>query len=417
MRLQSSLRRLRLGFTAELRNPGLRLLGLAGFLAAAAYAWGQGDLAGPTAIVLTSWGGKLFGWAACLWFAYAAVRDQNEKLGAALRSKPMDGAWWVLMLWATGLCTWLALLFCPFLGAGLAQLPRAGLASIESHGIAFLRAALILTSTGTLSFALSRMLRSPLGGVLVVFAWFCSMAGMQYLSLYLRLDYAQNQRLFLATAALLLSVAAYLVERHRRGELRRPGPALLAAAVLLLLTGAGALRAYRRAPDLLLDERPLWQQISRQHVMRDQRTPGFWLADGRGGWVRTSDHAGKILLIFLFAPDDLESARTLSALQAIARDYGSRGVQPIGVCLSPDHGDGWALSRYGGYRFPIGSDLGTVKSSPAQSPVAIAYDLQLLPALVVTDRRRTVRSFLKEPFYDVVTLRRLVEERLAAEPE
>ena len=155
-----------------------------------------------------------------------------------------------------------------------------------------------------------------------------------------------------------------------------------------------------------------------QHIEPGQQVPGFWLPDGRGGLVRTKDHRGKVLLIYMFAADDLIAARTLPALERIAKEYDGKGVQPIGVCLSPDHGDGAALVRTGGYRFPIGSDPTTLKTaSPPESAVATAYDVQLLPALVVTDRRRRARQVLTGLPVDLALLRKLVDERLSAEPE
>ena len=99
-------------------------------------------------------------------------------------------------------------------------------------------------------------------------------------------------------------------------------------------------------------------------------------------------------------------------------DAADGGVQVIGVCFSPDHGDGWLLQRTGGYHFPIGSDLATTRlTPPPETPVAIAYDVDLLPRLVVTDRRRRVRHIMNEPSYDVQRLRAIVEARLAEEPE
>ena len=124
-------------------------------------------------------------------------------------------------------------------------------------------------------------------------------------------------------------------------------------------------------------------------------------------------------MIYLFAPDDTDAARTLPALERIHREFGSRGVDPIAICLSPDHGDGVALARTGGYHFPIASDLETVSSAPpVVTAIADAYDTQILPMLVVTDRFLRVRDrHVTEPFYDADHLRMFVNERLAAEPE
>src|SRR5690348_104468 len=106
-----------LGVRAELRNSGLRLLGIVGAVAAGVFAWNTGDVAGSTAIVLALWLGRAFGVAACLWLAYAAMRDLDEKTGAIFRSKPFDGASWVFARCLTGLCLWLGLMGAAFLAA------------------------------------------------------------------------------------------------------------------------------------------------------------------------------------------------------------------------------------------------------------------------------------------------------------
>ena len=51
-----------------------------------------GDVPGTAGIVLAAWLGRAYGLAAGFWFAYHAVRDQGERAGAILRSKPVDGA-------------------------------------------------------------------------------------------------------------------------------------------------------------------------------------------------------------------------------------------------------------------------------------------------------------------------------------
>jgi hypothetical protein len=128
--------------------------------------------------------------------------------------------------------------------------------------------------------------------------------------------------------------------------------------------------------------------------------------------VRTADHRGKVLLIYLFAADDMEAARTLPALEAVARQF--EEVQPIGVCISTDHGDGWVLSRAGGYSFPIGIEVTATRvSGSPSSAVASAYDVDILPTLAVTDRYSRVRRVATDSSYDVSDLTRMVQERLA----
>ena len=416
--LRRSGRLVRLGVVAQFRNPGMRVLAIAAALGAGAYAWSMGNVAASTGVVLAAWLGRAFGAAACLWFAYNAIRDQNERSGATLRSKPVDGAYWVLINLISGLAVWLSMLAFCFLAAALAQLPAAGLTSVVTHAWAFGRAALTVIIVGTLSFALSRAMRSPLGGILILFAWFCAMGGLQFVPSYLRPDYAQNRVLFLAVAAVMICLAALFIERFRRGELRRPLAPLAVILVFSLAAAAGAVQAYSAVPPLFDEVPTVWGRIANQHIQPGNRAPGFWLPDGRGGVVRTADFPGKILLIYIFAPDDMDAARTLPALEQIHKEFGAKGVQPIGVCLSPDHGDGVALARTGGYHFPIGSDLTTLKSTvPLETAVATAYDIQLMPTLVVTDRRWRVHDILSEPSTDAERLRQLVNERLSQEPE
>ncbi|MGV3722683.1 MAG: hypothetical protein ACO1SX_17410, partial [Actinomycetota bacterium] len=204
---KSAARLIRLGLAAELRNPALRFLALASALAAGVFAWSADGSPASTAIALATWLGRAYGIAACLWLGYAAVRDQNEQLGGVLRSKPVDGAFWVLLNWASGIVLWLALLVFPFLGAALGQAPHQGPVSFLAEGVGLLRAAQIVLFAGTLSYALSRMMRSPLGGLIVLLAWFCAMVGFGLIPSYLQPDYTQNGVLYLSAAAALLAAA------------------------------------------------------------------------------------------------------------------------------------------------------------------------------------------------------------------
>lgn len=417
-RLQANLRLIQLGVRGHLRNPGLRMLALFGMVTAAAVAWSQGSTAGSTSIALTGWLGRAFGVAACLWMGYSANRDQNDREGAVIRSKPLDGAAWVTTLWLTGTLVWLAILGAAFAAAAAAQLPQAGAVSLTAHLIGFGRAGIVLAIAATLAFSLSRLMRSPLGGVIIMFAWFCAMGGLKLIPAFLQPEYSQNTLLYVAAGAAMVCLTGALVERCRRGEMRRvPLVPLAGLAVFLAAAAGGAALAYQKQPNPNAAEFTIWSRISRQHVLPGLRTPGFWLPDGKGGTVRTAAYRGKILVLYFFSARDTESARMLTALDLITREYGPRGVQPIGICLSPDHGDGWTLAR-SGYHFPIGIDLSTVTATdPPEAATAIAYDAQTLPLLVVTDRSRRVTSIVRTPDSTADSLRPMLEERLQAEPE
>jgi hypothetical protein len=411
--LAAALRLVRLSLAADLRNPALRLLALAGALAAGVFGHEAAGSAASTSIALATWLGRAYGIGASLWLGYAAVRDQNEQLGGVLRSKPVDGAFWVTLNWAGGMALWLILLAFPFLGAAIGQWSHQGPVVLAAHAIGFARAAQVVLLAGTLSFALSRMMRSPLGGLIILLAWFCAMVGFGLIPSYLQPDYTQNGMLYLSAAATLLAAAGLLVERFRRGELRQVTVPVAVVLALLLVTAAGAARVYQLAPKPEQNPHDVWEQMALQHLEKDRRVPGFRLPDGKGGLVGTADYHGKILLIYLFNGGDADAGRMLLLLDNLRREYADRGVQPLGVCISGNHGDGWTLSRAGGLGFPIGSDLSTVGTQNAGSALLTAYDVDTLPLLVVTDRRRIVRQITRQPNADPAELARMIDRQLA----
>jgi peroxiredoxin len=156
----------------------------------------------------------------------------------------------------------------------------------------------------------------------------------------------------------------------------------------------------------------VWEQIAMQHLELGRRVPGFRLPDGKGGLVGTAAYQGKIQLIYLFAGNEPDAGRMLLTLENVRRKYADRGVQPLGVCISTDHGDGWTLARAGGLGFPVGSDHSTVSTARSGSAVLTAYDVDALPVLVVTDRRRIVREILRLPTSDPAEVTRVIERRL-----
>src|SRR5947199_71816 len=83
---------------------------------------------------------------------------------------------------------------------GIAGALRSGVWSFAAEAWGFGRAAFVVALIATLSYSLARLLRSPLGGLLILFAWFCAMGGAGFIPLFLRPDYAQNAGLFAAAA-------------------------------------------------------------------------------------------------------------------------------------------------------------------------------------------------------------------------
>lgn len=405
-------RLIRLSLTADLRNPALRLLAVTGAVGAGIFGYEADGSAASTAIALATWLGRAYGIAACLSLGYAAVRDQNEQLGGVLRSKPVDGAFWVLVNWGSGIALWLTLLLFPFAGAAIGQFLRQGPVSLVAEAIGYGRAGQVVLFAGTLGYALSRMMRSPLGGLIILLAWFCALVGFGLIPTYLQPDYTQNGGLYLSVAATMLAAAGLVVERFRRGELRQVVAPLSVVALLLAVTAASAARVYQLAPKPDQDIPSVWTQISAQHLELGRRVPGFRLPDGKGGHLGTASYHGQVQLIYLFAGSDPEAGRMLLILDDLRRRYADRGVQPLGVCISSNHGDGWALAQAGGLGFPVGSDLSTISTERSGSAVLTAYDVDTLPLLVVTDRRRIVREIIRQPHADPADLVRLIEYHL-----
>jgi peroxiredoxin len=417
-RLRADLRLIGLGLRAELRNPGIWVPAVLAGLLTAALGWNARDVAPTQSVVLALRLGQAYGLAATLWFAYRAIRDQDQQLGAVLRSKPVESARWVVINWLTGAVLWVALLGVAVLAATLIQLPVAGGKAVVSQAATFYRAGFMVVIISAISYALSRVLRSPLGGIIVLLAWGLAVGGFEYVPVYLRPDYSQNRPLLIALGAALMALCALVIERMRRGELRKPAVPVTIVAVLILLTSVGAANAYRASSVKDLPVGSLSEQIRIQHMVKGMRTPGFWLPDGAGGWVRSADYQGKILILCLFSADDFEAGRTLQAMEAVYRQYRDKGVQPIGICLSTDYEDSLQLARAGGYSFPIAGDPSTMKTASPPSAVTVdAYDIDQLPQLFITDRHRVVREVIKEPRIDVSELQSLITQRLAEEPE
>lgn len=417
-RLQANLRLIGIGLRAELRNPGIWVPAVLAGLLFVALGWNARDVAPVQSVTLSLRLGQAYGLAGVLWFAYRAIRDQDHQLGAVLRSKPVESARWVVLNWLTGAVLWIALLAIAVFAVMLVQLPTAGMKAIGAQAATLYRAGFMVLITSAISYSLSRMLRSPLGGIIVLLAWGLAVGGFEYVPVYLRPDYSQNRPLLIGLALALTAMCALLVERFRRGELRKPVVPALVVLILSVLTGVGAARAYRASEVKELPVGSLSEQIRLQHLQVGSRAPGFWLPDGKGGWIRSADYQGKILLILIFSADDLEAGRTLQAMETIYRENRDKGVQPIGIALSTDYEDSLQLARTGGYAFPIAGDPSTTKTAPP--PVAVtseAYDIEQLPKLFVTDRHRRIREVNPNARIDISEIQAYVNQRLAEEPE
>ena len=96
------------------------------------------------------------------------------------------------------------------------------------------------------------------------------------------------------------------------------------------------------------------------------------------------------------------------------------GVLPIAICLSEDTGAANTFAVGEQLDFPMLYDWGTYHASRQEetSPVANAYRADHLPRLVITDRRRRVRTVLDGlTTYEGSDVDTFLEQRLEEEPE
>lgn len=415
--LQRSIRLVALGMQNELRKRPYRLVLLLVAMTSTLVAITSARSATFTAVWLTETLGRPLGLLACFWFGRYACRDLVRGNQTVLRTRAVDGAYLAGIQWATGIGLWLLLLATAFFPASAVQLPFSGPAAAGSHLIGLGRTVLTVSSMGSIAFALSRLLRSTAGGLITAAVWLLALSGALE-GRIIQPDYTQNLLVLALGAACLWCVTVLLVERNRRGELRRPAVPAVVASVLFLGTAAAGARAVARQspPDTLVLQEGMAQQVLQEH----QPLPGFWLPNGRKGWVKTSDYPGKVLMVYLFAPGDLRAAQTLDALDGVQRQYGPSGIQAIGVAISKDSGSGWTTVSQGKYRFPVGLDLSGADTNAgkasAGSALLRAYQVERLPLLVVTDRSHLVTTVRGGTAVGPDLFRRISEARLSAEP-
>ncbi len=165
---------------------------------------------------------------------------------------------------------------------------------------------------------------------------------------------------------------------------------------------------------------PGMELLSEQTVTVGMRAPGFLLPGQDGKPVSLSQFPGRIMIVALWNARDSESVFLLARLREIKEKYGSRGAQPVAICLCEDSGAATTFALGESLPYPVVTDWGTHNAAKPfeMSPMATAYDCDNLPKLVVTDRRRRVMKILQgTDAYDGPELENAVKERLAAEPD
>jgi len=358
--------------------------------------------------------------------AGGARRDQTTQAADVIQSRPQQAHELMLARWIGGFLFLAALLTAAALSAFIFQGilggpapegagPRISFrAVVDSIGVGLLP--LVLLSV--LGYCAADLLQNVLASAIVALYWLLVLMGRDYLSRIFDLSLTQNAWAHIPIAAgVLFAAMAVARYRQRLQNYKKANVPLLSAAFLVLGLGLAAyLTRTRHDPPMHLH--PVTTTVASQSI-RSGRLPGFWLPDQFGKRVRLHDYEGRPLVVGFWSPAVPESMELLNALAIVDRDYGSRGVGVVAVCIADDMSTGRRVGRERGYQFPMVTDTGTHWAEELQtaSPLAEAYELSYLPTAFVADGGRNLVSRLETAPQSLLrTLRMDLDHLLSGQP-
>lgn len=364
---------------------------------------------------------RYLGFLVIIWMSLAAVHDTVSRTDIIVYSKPQPTerlvlarflAVFVQLICATAAMYVAAILSRLYFGGGLH-----GIGAYESR---FVVSVGVIFFTGASSYSLALLARTPLAGIVVGLYWLMTLAGKEYLAKAYFPAYTQNQATFVFIGLALICAACAFHRRQRRGSTPAAGSARIGIPAFLALSGLMLYGVIANGHDPQVRTHPILDRMGEQNATFGYRAPGFRLPDESGKLVSPADTPDGIMVIALFSVNDPESAFVLARLEDVKQKYGAKGVQPIAVCLSEDIGAATAFAKGEGVTYPVVQDWGTHNSDKPSdmSPIATAYQVTILPHLVVTDRRRNVRAIINGvDCYEGPLLDSTIEARLKEEPE
>lgn len=406
---------------AGIRGPSFRLLAVV----SAILGWSAGGAPGR-GVALSAWlagetAWRFFGFVIIGWMSFLAVQDIAARTDVLVYSKPQPTERIVLSRFAAAFGQVLLALAAVYVFAVAGRLySGGGLTGISAYMLRYLVSVGVVFFVGAASYTMALMLRTPLAGAAVGLYWVLALAGKQYLPKALYPSYSQNVLSYVFLGMCLLGVTCWFHRLRRRG--RQPLAAWVRPLTLgsLVLCGVFVWHSLVTEFDPPMHTDPALEMMAMQTAPVGELAPGFRLPNTTGGLSSLADYPGRILVIGLWSPEDSESTIILDRLEDVWRKYGSRGVQPIAICISQDRSAAAVFARGSGVDFPVVLDWGTHNADKPSnaSPMASAYDADTLPHVVVTDRRRLTRRILKGvDAYEGVGLERAIQERLAAQPD
>ncbi len=403
-----------------LRTAAWRGIALAALLYGLSLGHVDGTGCGVTALDAGETGCRLFALVTAVWMSLAAVRDTATRTRVIVQSRPQRSETLASLRFTGAFVQALGLLAALFVGAALARIiGGSGLLQVGAFVPQFIRASGVCLFSAALSFALASLSESPIAGLLGGLYSLLVLAGKEYLARLYDPAPVQNLSAYVAVSLFILMLTMRFSAARRRGSsppplLAVPGALLSLAAAILLFTNIA-----RSGHDPHIRLNPTLELMAAQDTQAGARAAGFLFPDQHGNPTSLADYPGKVLVIALLSPHDVDTGSMLTALNALQKKYGARGVQVVGVCLSEDNSAAPALAIGEGLVFPLVTDWGTssVPEKLAMSPLAGAYRATALPSVAVTDRRRRIIDIVRgASVTDGRSVTDLVEQALKAEP-
>ena len=165
-------------------------------------------------------------------------------------------------------------------------------------------------------------------------------------------------------------------------------------ALAMALAGFFAARFY-------FDEPLPASRLSRDGVIVGQAQPGFSVGNSTGDIVTAADYNGRVLLLNFWATWCEPCRREMPMLAELQAQYGTRGLQVLGVAVD-DPQKAREFAREYGISYPILVGMGDVMEMNA----AYGNTDGVLPYSVLVDRNGIVRwQYVGEiPLDDITTL-------------
>ena len=403
------------------RGAAFRLLAVLCFALGYSVGGAPGRGAGLSAYLAGEAACRYLGLLAIVWMALTAVRDSTLRTDVLVYSKPQPTERLVLARFLGAYGQIVLFLVALLLGAFFSRWFSAGnITGFAAYGLQFLRAAGVLFFAASASHCLALLTESPVAGGVVGLYWIVVMSGRAFLAKGFFPWYTQNLAAYVFLGLFLLGVTLLLYRRQRRGLVPAPLWARLFTPITLLLSVGLLWLTLRYGHDPMVFTNDGLDRMSYQNVVINQRVPGFLLPDQYGRQTALSDFPDKVLVIGLWSPKETESALLLSRLEDIYQKFGAQGVLPVTICLSEDSGAATTFAIGENLSFPAVADWGTHNAATLaeSSPLATAYQTDVLPRIVITDRRRRARQFMDGVLaYDVAEIERQLRQRLEEEPE